>query len=452
MEGIDWNSRVTTAILSLSKTEVVKRLTIAVRTSQGAGVKGRACWAPSKCPKWWLQELEVASPDGEVTKSLPFASQSKQYWAVERARITLLLYEYQRTVKEARKNGSPTKSKAGSLMKVQQNEPEIEKVVDDSEADVINADVSPDKEQVDEAKLRDKPTLMVIHDDEIGNSQHKEMEAEIAALRKRVREERALWRKECEEQHQVMINQNKTDVEKLKVQFKLYRMKNLPPRVARMKVSDYVKDCGADSKEHLMKHIENKVQQIHADNDLEEPNKSPQAPLTTFNQARRDEVTATVKKAARNARKRNKQNATPGATLTRLRPVRSSALKATKKNRAILRGVAAPENAPVAVVETVPMPQAESNMKTPPPVTRNGRLAKLTLREQDKLATMIETVRNLPEESKAKFIAEQKDATRARVEKLRELAEAQARAAAATKAKLAEELNEFESWDRMGFQ
>lgn len=396
MEGIDWGSQVAREVMLLNKTHVVKRLTVAVRTSQGAGTNGRACWAPSERPDWWLPEHKVKHGLTESV-SLPFVSQGKQYWAVDSARVTLLLYEFRIEIGEAMASSHPAETQDLSEPEHQiVPEPRLEPDVNDEEVGhaVQSSDPEPqdepqepqdkhqepqDEYQVpeDEEPQAEKP-IQLVDESELDPEVRKKMNAELAALDKRFAADMVIWKKECNDLKKDVINQNKTDTGNLRAQFRLYRIKNIPREVEKMKLVDYIKDYSADAHEYLMKHIEATVEQVHNDEDLEDSGQSSKTPTNNYVQSRRDEVTATVRKTARNARKR-KQNATPSAAMTRTRPIRLTARKAMDENRAILQS----RKAVASSSATEPV------AATPPPTRRNMQVSR---RQRDRVATVLQTV------------------------------------------------------------
>lgn len=100
MEAIDWGSEVAQEVLTLNKGEVRARLIAAVRDSQVGAEKGNACWAPSARPEWWIPELEIKLGTDEVL-TLPFVSRASHSWATRRVRVTLLLYEFRSSIRDA---------------------------------------------------------------------------------------------------------------------------------------------------------------------------------------------------------------------------------------------------------------------------------------------------------------------------------------------------------------
>lgn len=76
-------------ILSLSKTEAVRRLQKAVRTTQGTS---RASYASQARPIWWKEHEDVVLPDDSVAQTGLFVSASQGRWTIHQVRAALVLF------------------------------------------------------------------------------------------------------------------------------------------------------------------------------------------------------------------------------------------------------------------------------------------------------------------------------------------------------------------------
>lgn len=101
-------------ILSLSKTEAVRRLQKAVRITQGVS---RASYASQAKPTWWEEHKDVILPDGSVAQTGLFVSASQGRWTINQVKAALVLFS-----KWQAENAGSGKTQP-SEVKVSKNEP-----------------------------------------------------------------------------------------------------------------------------------------------------------------------------------------------------------------------------------------------------------------------------------------------------------------------------------------
>lgn len=343
MEHIDLESESARKVLTLNKRDVCKRLQVAVRDTQGGA---RACWAPSERPEWWLQDFKVTLPDGKTVKSLQFASQSKQYWAVERARVTLLLFEFQEALGEKAVEEPPALS-SPQLVPLQELDVEPKPVAEKSpSADISNktvVDVTGNDPKQMETEENEAPSdgSVPISDvqpsDEGSSEENQKLQAQIDAIRERMKVELAAWEEGAKKLREDLIYRSRAEVNSFKMEFQMYRMKNFPRKIQEMPMGDYVREYGADAMSFLLKQVENCTHSVHNDATLDNDETECTTPVASHTKARRDAVTATVRKASRAARARQQEStAAPTTAITRRRPVRQSARQAADRNKILL--------------------------------------------------------------------------------------------------------------------
>lgn len=458
MTTIDIESAAARQILKLNKKDVTKRLQVAVRDTQGGK---RASWAPNDRPLWWREKYVLSLPNGEEVESLQFASQGKSYWQVERARVTLLLFENRDALNEDSEDAKEVTVAHGEapshavespkLVKIDESEnvppnvpdesacslttkePSREEPVgpkrrtkrrsqakqrrkqvpqkespqtmfltlSDDEGAIVVKKTGPSKSVTAEAVAEGRGAITVANDnpdpieqteqqdsgdDEVeitdAAAQQARMEriaaidAEEAELTKQLNKGLADFRLRCNKRVKAIRALRDNEITKIASAHHIFKMKQT---VLDMPMAEYVKDYNADAHERLLKDASRRARRVFEENNFSKDFGDYTAPApNAYAQARRDEVTATARKATRAARLRQIEFAVPTTSL-RSRPQRSAAKTSAYRTQAILQGSAIrgqPLNQSVRRRTTRAAAATPAAMKTPAlagnPIQKSG--------------------------------------------------------------------------------
>lgn len=176
--------------------------------------------------------------------------------------------------------------------------------------------------------------------------------AEQAKFNKNVKKTLAEFRQKAKRKRLSMARNHEKQQTALVSALGVIKLKNYPQRVLDMAFSEYVTKYGADARKLLMNDTSRHVRLVLDEEDMsDEPHPFAHPARTPHDQARRDEVTATARKAKRAFREQQKEFAVPKTSM-RTRPQRSAAKTATTRTKAIFQGSAIRRPAPQHVGRT----------------------------------------------------------------------------------------------------
>lgn len=164
--------------------------------------------------------------------------------------------------------------------------------------------------------------------------------AEQAKFNKNVKKALAEFRRKAKLKRLSMARNHEKQQTALVSALGVIKLKNYPQRVLDMAMSEYVTEYDADARQRLMKDTIRQVTLVVDEEDTsDEPHRFAYPARTPHDQARRDQVTATIRKTKRAVRERQEEFAARTGS-RRTRPQRSAAKTAAKRTQAMLQGSA----------------------------------------------------------------------------------------------------------------
>lgn len=161
-----------------------------------------------------------------------------------------------------------------------------------------------------------------------------QLENEKVKLQRKVEMDLAKFRRTCKAKRDTITRKLGVEIDRLKSEHKLVRYP-IPKEALDMPMKDYVKKCNADSHKWLLQAVEGQVTRACMGVDSESTGQL-KSTVSAYQQARREEIIRTTRKATRAARERENLISKTPATLARTRPRRTAAETATRRNQAIL--------------------------------------------------------------------------------------------------------------------